>query len=291
MNSTSGNDQIWLWAVMIGSGVACAGFFWLIATVTPRLAGRYQHQFESNMGKGLSSAFLFFDPRRVFAAQLGLALVAIAGVWLFTGSWLLALLTALAVGFFPGVLLWWIRRRRNRQLLLQLPDAVMMMASSLRSGQALPAALSTVASEMPKPVSQEFELLLRECRLGLRIEQALSRAELRIPCEEFRLLSAAIRIALDTGGNLAEILEGLANTLRNKLALEAKLDALTSQGRMQAWVVGALPFAVALILYHMDREGMAPLFTTPKGWIACGLIIVLQLLGMLVIRRILRIDV
>ena len=105
------------------------------------------------------------------------------------------------------------------------------------------------------------------------------------------MLGAAIRISLETGGNLAESLETLAASLRSKLAIEGKLDALTSQGKLQAWVVGCLPFAIAAVLYQIDRVGMTPMFTTPKGWIACGLVVVLQALGVLVIRRIVRIEV
>jgi tight adherence protein B len=262
-----------------------------LALVLPAYSQRYQTQFNQLVGERLNAAFVFFDPSRVLSVQLVVTVLVVAAVGLFTRSILLMGIAALIVGFVPSFLLYRLKIRRAKLLRLQLPDAMMIVSSSLRSGHSLSIAIGAVASEMPAPISQEFELMLRECRLGMSMDQALARIEQRNPFEEFKLLGAAIRISTQTGGNLAESLEMLASSLRTKLAIEGKLDALTSQGRMQAWVVGCLPFAVAFVLYEIDRPGMLPLFTTTKGWIACATVLVLQFFGVLVIRKIVRIEV
>jgi tight adherence protein B len=262
-----------------------------LALALPAYSQRYESQFNRSVGERLNSAFVFFDPSRVLSVQLVVTVLVVAVVGLLTGSMVLMGFAALIVGCLPSALLYRLKIRRAKQLRLQLPDSIMIISSSLRSGHSLSLAIGAVASEMPAPVSQEFELMLRECRLGMSMDQALSRLEQRNPFEEFKLLGAAIRISTQTGGNLAESLELLAGSLRTKLAIEGKLDALTSQGRMQAWVVGCLPFAVAFVLYEIDRPGMLPLFTTPKGWIACLTVLVLQFFGVLVIRKIVRIEV
>jgi tight adherence protein B len=265
--------------------------FVTMAVVLPAYSQRYQAQFNQLVGERLNAAFVFFDPSRVLSVQLVVTVLVVVAVGLLTRSILLMGISALIVGFIPSILLYRLKIRRGKMLRLQLPDAMMIVSSSLRSGHSLSIAIGAVASEMPAPISQEFELMLRECRLGMTMDQALARIEQRNPFEEFKLLGAAIRISTQTGGNLAESLEMLASSLRTKLAIEGKLDALTSQGRMQAWVVGGLPFAVAFILFEIDRPGMLPLLTTTKGWIACGTVLVLQFFGVLVIRKIVRIEV
>ncbi len=277
--------------ILILIGIAAVLIFVTLSLVLPDYAQRYQTQFNQLVGQRLNSAFLFFDPSRIFSVQIIVTVVVITLVGLFTQSMPLMGIAALVVGFIPSLLLARLKVKRTKQLRLQLPDAVMIVSSTLRSGHSLSIALSAVATEMPAPISQEFELMLRECRLGLNLDQALARVEQRNPSEEFKLLGAAIRISNETGGNLAESLETLAASLRTKLAIEGKLDALTSQGRMQAWVVGSLPFAVAFILFQIDRPGMLPLFTTTKGWIACATVIVMQFFGIMIIRRIVRIEV
>lgn len=277
--------------VVAAIGVAVAVVTLCVSMLLPAFSQRYQARFKDNVGERLTAAWVFLDPSRVFTLQVLLTVFAVLAVAVLTNSLALAFLVALLSGLLPAFVLRRLRLQRARLLRLQTPDAMMLMASSLRSGQSLPMALNSVATELAAPISQEFELMLRECRLGLSIDQAFSRIEERNAFEEFKLLGAAIRISLETGGNLAESLEGLASAMRTKLAIEGKLDALTSQGRLQAWVVGALPFAILLILYQMDKPGMMPLFTTYKGWIALGLVLVLQALGVLVIRKIVRIEV
>jgi tight adherence protein B len=109
--------------------------------------------------------------------------------------------------------------------------------------------------------------------------------------DDLRLFTAAVRIAGDSGGNLAETLERLADTIRRKLTVEGKIQALTAQGRLQGWIMSLLPVAVAAALFAIEPEAMEPLVATWQGWIVCGVIAVLELAGMVFIRRIMDIDI
>ena len=285
------NASVTSWQFVVIAGVGTTLFCVLLFMSLPDYTQQYQQRFQDRVNEKLYSAFVFLDPARVFSLQVAVSVAAVLITWILTSSFWLAAVMAVLIGFLPVFILHRLKIKRAAMFRDQLPDTVMIMSSSMRSGNSLLVSLDAVATEMPKPICQEFELMLRECRLGVRLEDALSSLERRNPIEEMRLFGAAIRISLETGGNLAESLETLAGSLRNKLAIEGKLDALTSQGKLQAWVVGCLPFAIAAVLYQIDRVGMTPMFTTPKGWIACGLVIVLQILGVLVIRRIVRIEV
>jgi tight adherence protein B len=172
-----------------------------------------------------------------------------------------------------------------------LPDALLLICGSLRAGASLQTALSQMASEIRPPISQEFSLMLREQRFGVTFDDALTNMEKRIPNEEFLLVCAAMKIARETGGNLAETLERLSETIRQKLTIEGKIRALTAQGKLQGIVVGLLPLILIFILFQMEPAAMAPLLTTWYGWLVMAGIFVLELVGMLIIRKIINIDV
>ena len=152
-------------------------------------------------------------------------------------------------------------------------------------------ALRQMASDLPAPGGQEFDLLLRELRLGVTLDDALFSLEKRMGCDDLRLFGAAVRIANESGGNLAETLERLADTMRKKMALEDKIMALTSQGRMQGWVMVVLPLGVGAALFAIQPDAMAPLIHSWQGWVTCGVVAILEVVGLLFIRRIMAIDI
>jgi tight adherence protein B len=181
--------------------------------------------------------------------------------------------------------------RRRAHLVQQLPDALALMAASLRAGASAQAALARVAHDSPAPLAQEVSRVLREQRLGTTLDDALDAMSRRLGLEEIALWVTAICLARGVGGNLAEIIERLAATLRAKAALEGKVDALTSQGRLQGLIVGLLPLGLGAVLFQMDPAAMRPLVSTPAGWAALAAVAVLELVGALLIRRIVRIDI
>ncbi|HXZ06529.1 MAG TPA: type II secretion system F family protein [Paraburkholderia sp.] len=173
----------------------------------------------------------------------------------------------------------------------QLPDALLMMAGALRAGASFPIALESVARESLPPVSEEFDLLMRELRLGIDLEVAMRNVEKRIPIRDFMMVTAAITIAREVGGNLAEALESVARTLREKLQMEGKIRALTSQGHMQGIVMTCLPLLLMVVLRFIEPVAMAPLFSEPVGWATLGVIATMEFLGYQSISKITRIDV
>jgi tight adherence protein B len=191
----------------------------------------------------------------------------------------------------PGRLVETLRRRRLLRFERQLPAALMSLAGGLSAGASLAVALKHIVEQSEAPLSQEFGLMLREQRLGVTFSAALEHLHERVPSEATVLVTAALRVAAQTGGNLAEALERIADTLRSRLLLQGKIRALTAQGRMQAWIVGALPVLLALVLNRLEPEAMAVLWSTPMGWTVLAVVLLLETTGVLMIRRIVNIDI
>ena len=252
---------------------------------------RYRRRFTANVGRRLNELLLFVDAQRLFQANLLLVLSVPAGAWILSGSWLPAALSLVAIGMLPNLLLIRLSRRRRLRFAEQLPDALMLVAGAIRSGASLPLALRQMSVEVPPPCGQEFELMLREQRLGVTLDDALGSLERRMGGDDLRLFTAAVRIAGESGGNLAETLERLADTIRRKLTVEGKIRALTAQGRLQGWIMTLLPVAVAAALFVIEPEAMEPLVATWQGWVVCCVIAALELAGLVFIRRIMDIDI
>ncbi|MBA3477459.1 MAG: type II secretion system F family protein, partial [Lautropia sp.] len=252
---------------------------------------RYRRTFIGNVGRRLNDLLLFIDAQRLFQWNLVLGLLVMATIWLLSASWLLMLLGLLLVGMMPNLFLVRLARRRRRQFSDQLPDALMLVAAAIRAGASLPLALRQMSLELPAPCGQEFDLMLREQRLGVSLDAALGSLERRMGGDDLRLFTAAVRIAGDSGGNLAETLERLSDTIRRKLTVEGKIRALTAQGRLQGWIMAFLPVIVAAALFAIEPQAMAPLLSTWQGWVVCGVVAVLEAAGLLFIRRIMDIDI
>lgn len=166
----------------------------------------------------------------------------------------------------PTVLLLGAAERRSRKLSEQLPEALDMMARSLRAGHATPAAFQMVATEMPDPVSVEFGRAFEEQRLGLSLDQAVVHLVQRMPRnQDLKIFAVSMLIQKETGGNLAEILGGIAETIRARYRFQGKLRALTAEGRASATVLGVLPFFLVLGLEVLNPKYFDPLFATTTG--------------------------
>ena len=281
------------WLLTAGAGLMLAVVLTLLGLARGgAVAGtRYHRRFTGNVGRRMNDLLLFVDAQRLFHWNLLVAMLMMLTVWLLTRSWLLIVVGLVLLAMLPNVLLARLSRQRRLRFAQQLPDALMLVAGAIRSGASLPLALRQMSMEVPAPCGQEFELMLREQRLGVSLDEALGSLERRMGGDDLRLFTAAVRIAGDSGGNLAETLERLADTIRRKLTVEGKIQALTAQGRLQGWIMSLLPVAVAAALFAIEPEAMEPLVATWQGWIVCGVIAVLELAGMVFIRRIMDIDI
>lgn len=280
-----------IYAITLGVFSLSAITFWFAQRWAGRGLARYQSAFKTQAGKDLGEMFLFFDPAQVWTASLFLCGVLAFTVYVVTGSFIVAAGIAAIVLFTPPYALQCARRRRLRQLENQLPDLLLALAGALRAGTGIQSALRHISDHVPAPLSQELGLMLREQRMGVGFEQALNNLYQRVPTESLSLIVSALNIAAQSGGNLAENLERISTTLRMRLHLLGRVRALTSQGRMQAWVMASLPLALAFVLHWLDPESMAALWHTPAGWAVLLLIVVLEASGIFFIRRIVQIDV
>lgn len=273
------------------AAVSAAMLAWFVIDVGLVTMARYRAQFTERTHFQAREFFLFIDPAKIFLAHLALMSIGAIMAGLATGSVLFALPVLVALGLLPRLLYRWLRQRRLRKFEEQLPDALMMLTGALRAGLSLSAAMAQLVVEAPAPLGQEFTLMLREQRLGVTLEQSLNGLLRRIPTQTTVLAVSGMRIASETGGGLAEMLERTANTVRSRLQIEGKIRALTAQGKMQAWIVGLLPVALMLILDHMEPDAMSVLWHTRMGWGALAAVGFMESLGIYVIRKIVAIDV
>lgn len=252
--------------------------------------GDYEAMFMDTATTNMEDMFLFIDPQRLFMFNL-VALVLFPLMFALMGQLMIAGVVFVLVLVGPFQIYKNMRASRLKRFESQLPDALTMVSGSLAAGASLNMALESLVKEQPAPLSQEFLLFIREQRIGVEFEQSLRNMERRIPLPDFIMFTAALRISREIGGNLGESLDTLADTLRRKATMEGKIQALTAQGTMQGYVMTGLPILLGVLLYFLEPEAMTKLFTTPAGWAACTVIVVMELLGYMFIRKVTTIDV
>ncbi len=277
--------------VSVAVALAIGLLVWALIDIGTNGLARYRQVFTERANFSLRELFLFVEPGRLFLLNLGLMLLAGALAFVFSTSLVVASATAVLASLLAPTALGILKKRRVAALEKQLPDALLTLAGGMKAGVSLTQAISQLVIESRPPISQEFDLVLREQRLGVALDQALEHLNQRVALQSVTLAVSAMRIATETGGQLAETLERAAQTLRSKLAMEGKIAALTSQGKLQAWVVGALPLFLIVVLNKMEPQAMHLMFTTRMGWASLVVIGLLELFGVLIIRKIVDIDV
>ncbi len=180
--------------------------------------------------------------------------------------------------------------RRRRALEAQLPDALELLANSLRAGLSLSQAVEVAAKELPLPMVREFRSVAQDMRLGLSPEDALEKAAVHWTNADLELFVVAAQVARRTGGNLAETASQIVSTVRERFRLQGRISALTSQGILSGWVIGLLPVGVLVAMSLLDPELMNGFLRHPLGWGMLGVGALMELVGALFIRKIVRID-
>lgn len=255
-----------------------------------RRAGRAQAVASRTMRR-LRRAGLRLRPEEFLALQ-GLA----TGMGAALGALLLPPALGALVGGLAG---WWLPsayveqriQARVRAFNAQLPDALTMIANAMRSGYSFLQAADVVAREMPEPIAGEFAQVVRETRVNIALEDALANLLDRVGSRDLDLFVTAVLVQAQLGGNLAEILDTIAETIRDRIRIQGQVRTLTAQGRMSGWIVGLLPVALLLILSVINREYVLTFFRHPLGWLMLGLAVLSEVLGVLVIRRIIQVEV
>ena len=249
------------------------------------------HFFE-RLDRNLQQAGLPWSAQGVVGASVlcGIAAWILVDVGLHQSASLGAVAAALAA-LLPAGYVGYKRRQRLSRIERQMPEALDLLARALRAGHAFTAGLKMAGEELTEPIAGEFRAVHDEINFGISMQQSLTHLCERVPSTDVRYFVVAVLIQRDSGGNLTEILQKLAHLIRERAKLQAKVRVLSSEGRMSAWVLTLLPFALGGALYLANPKFMGPMFTDPIGQAIVKYLLIMMALGVVVLRKIVRIRV
>jgi tight adherence protein B len=239
----------------------------------------------------LDQADLHITPSRLVMFSSMAGILAALAVSVISISMPLIILSGIVAAALPFLHVWWKRKRRFDQFLELLPDALELMSRALSAGHAFSEALHMVAEEMPEPIAGEFRKTYEEQNLGLSLKLALENLMERIPLLDLRMCVTAVLVQKETGGNLGEILEKVAYTIRERFRIMGDLKTLTTSSRLSAWLLCALPIFVAIAVTFMNPDYMAVLWKDQRGHYLIAAAITMQFTGMLIVKKILNIKI
>ena len=185
----------------------------------------------------------------------------------------------------------WLDRRRREKFNAQLPEALATMSNALRAGFSIAQAFDSVVEQGEKPMSEEFAILQQQLRVGMSFESALESMSERVGSDDLTLVTTAILISRKTGGNVTEIFDKISETIRGRMKIERKVKTLTSQGRLQGIIVSAMPILLGIAMCVLKPKLMIPFLTSMTGILCVAVMTVLIVLGWMMIRKIIKIDV
>jgi tight adherence protein B len=220
-----------------------------------------------------------------------LATIGILGTRFFEGRWIVAFGLAAFLGFLPILVVARIRRKRLQLFQEQLPDALDLIRSALQAGHGLITAMQVASETLPDPVAMELRYVVDEVRLGLTLRDALYHLSARVGDPNVPLLIVGILVSQEVGGNLAEVVDNTAYTIRERAKLQREIRVLTAQSRLSALVLTILPVAVGLFMAIFNGEYFEPMILTPEGHRLLLLSGTLILMGHILIQRIIRFRV
>jgi len=192
--------------------------------------------------------------------------------------------------YVPDIIILKKKKDRIKEFDLQLVEAITLISNSLKAGYSLMQSIAVVKDEMMEPISKEFNRLLKEISLGKTEEEAFLDLQNRVDSEDLKLFINALLIQKDVGGNLSEILDNIAETIRERQKLKNELNALTAQGKLTGLIISLMPIFLAMIIYSFNREYIMLLFTTKIGMAMVMFGVISQIIGLFIIRKIINID-
>jgi tight adherence protein B len=210
---------------------------------------------------------------------------------IFGWDFFLSLLGGLGGAAIPYTYASFLSRRRMRRFLEQLPNGLDLISQGLKAGMGLTQAMVFVAKEMPDPMGTEFSVFMEEMKLGLPLNDALKGLQNRMPLPEVRLLGTAMLVQKEIGGSLAELLTKLADVVRDRFRIERQIKTLTAQNRASVWVVSSLPPLIALFVSIMDPKGMTATWNNPVGRTMLLAACAIEILGILIFRKLIRVRI
>ena len=180
---------------------------------------------------------------------------------------------------------------RIKQYQSQMVDALQLLSNGIRAGLSVPQGLGMVVAEMPAPIQQEFNLILQQNRVGVTLEECFENLAKRIPLEDNDMFVSSINILRETGGNLAEVFDTIVDVIRERVRLQQKIDTYTAQGMFQGYTIAAMPFAITGIYASSDPDSIIDMFTNPIGIALAIVALLLDMAGLYVIMKIVKIKI
>jgi tight adherence protein B len=242
-------------------------------------------------GRILEQAGLPWSTHSFLVASAGLAMAVGLATLMVTQSLLIAAAGAVAGSLGPDIFVRWKRTQRIKKFEEQFADTVDLLGRAIRAGHPLSYAIRTVAEEAPDPAATEFRRIFEQQRFGLPFEEALLGMSDRVDLVDVRIFVTAVLVQREVGGNLAEILDKIAQTVRARFSILRQLRTYTAQGRLTGYVVGLMPVTLGLLLYFLNRDYVMELVTTSMGRLLAIGAVTMQVMGYLWIRRIVKIEI
>lgn len=267
-------------------------FFIMMAIVNllPELFTTYQERYKVSLRQTARELNKFFFNVKPLKIILGVGTVGVV-IGFLTGSWVVALALSIVGVFAPKIILSLWKEIRSGQFDAQLMDALVLMGNVLKSGLDVAGAIERIATTMKPPISEEFGLVLNAYRLGTPLEAALLDLTERIQSRTLETIVYAINMQRETGGNIIKTFDQLILTIREENKLQKKVRAMTSQGRMQIFFLAGFPWLLGALFFLMAPEFMKPALANSWGQLTIIVLIVWEAIGILVTRRIVRVDV
>jgi tight adherence protein B len=244
-----------------------------------------------HLGRLIDQADLHLTVTRLFKFSALAGVLAILTASMITKAATIVIVAGVGAAALPFLHVFWKRQQRLHKFLADLPEALDMMSRALSSGHGLTEAMNMVTREMADPIAMEFRRTHEEHNLGLSAKLALENLAQRVPLLDLRMCVTAIQIQCETGGNLAEILGKVSNTIRDRFRIMEELRTLTTQSRLSAWVLSLMPILIAGIMTLVNPDYMSALWRDPRGHKMIAVAVSMQVTGMLMVRKIMRIKI
>jgi tight adherence protein B len=294
-------ESVMYWLIPALFAASVAGLAYVILAAFMAVPASGDDSYADRTARQFEDLFLFISARRITESGWAASALAFIALFLITGGFdsITSFSMGLGIGIIgaafafkaPSQILLILKQRRLIRFNMQLADTLVSMSNALKAGFSITQAFESVAREGENPIAQEFSMFLQEIRVGVNFADALGNLEQRVGSEDLTLVVQAIEATRKTGGNLTEIFEKIASTIRERTRIENRIRTLTAQQRLQGIVVGAMPAVIGLAMTMIDPAMMLPFLHSRGGVIIILIDILLIACGALMIRKIIRIDV
>lgn len=190
----------------------------------------------------------------------------------------------------PPIFLMKMKKKKIQKFNIQLGDSLMIISNSLRGGFTFEQTLASISKDLPDPIGTEFQKIVREVELGEKLEKTMEDVAKKMESDDMELMNTAVAIQRQVGGNLADVLDNIGDTIRERIILKKNIKTLTSQGEISGKIIAALPIVLIVMISLVNREYMMPLFTTPLGYVLLGVSVFLEIVGYVMIKKLINIE-